>query len=377
MPDNPAPLPESETARRFLLGLRLAALLIAAIVVLTLSMPNMLRSLSIYEPVWAQLAAYGTYVGILAVETAFAVQRRKWGRLRWIALAATLAASLASCLSLPDGYAVSVSDWSFGVVGWIGVILLADRRLWELLAFLTLHETVTIVNLMLSGGGDRATLLSTAAVSISSIGFPLAGAIAATALRVVARAADHAAHQAELVRSADAIAAGLHERRRQRFAGLYDTAVPLLHGLATGALDPDEDSVQRRCAIEAARMRRLFAEMDVVPNPLLHELRHCADVADRKGILVELDSRGHWADPPLQIRRALTEAPLAALATATSWARVTVIGTPDLLSVNVIADCGPVDLPSATATGVKIKTITDRDTLWVEAQWPTTPSPQS
>jgi hypothetical protein len=78
----------------------------------------------------------------------------------------------------------------------------------------------------------------------------------------------------------------------------------------------------------------------------------------------------------LEIRRALTEAPLAVLATATSWARVTVIGTPDLLSVNVIADCGPIDLPSATATGVQLKTITDRDTLWVEAQWPTTASPQ-
>jgi hypothetical protein len=376
VPDITASLPESETARRLLLGLRLAALLIAAIVLLSLSMPNMLRSLPIYQPAWAQLAAFGTYLGILVVEAAFAIRRRGWHRLRWAALAATLVASLASCVSLPDGYGVTVSDWSFGVVGWIGVILLADRRLWELLAFLALHETITIVNLLLSGGGDRTTLLSTAGVSISSIGFPLAGAIAATALRAVARAADDAAHQAEQVRIADAIAAGLHERRRQRFASLYNTTVPLLRGLATSTLDPDEDSVQRRCAIEAARMRRLFAEMDVVPNPLLHELRHCADVADRKGILVELDSRGHWADPPLEIRRALTEAPLAALATATSWARVTVIGTPDLLSVNVIADCGPIDLPSVTAAGVQVKTIIDRDTLWVEAQWPTTPSPR-
>ena len=43
-------------------------------------------------------------------------------------------------------------------------------------------------------------------------------------------------------------------------------------------------------------MRRLFAETDMVTNPLLHELRHCADIADRKGVVVELDARGHVAD---------------------------------------------------------------------------------
>lgn len=365
--------PGAQTAKRFLVGLRLAALLIAAVVLITLSLPNMIRSLPVYQPAWAQLAAFGTLLAILAVEMVFAVRQQSWGRWRWVGLAAVIATSLASNLSLPDGYAVTPADWAFGSIGWIGVILLTGRRLWELVAFLGLVETITIVNLVLTGEGDRATLLSTAAVTVSTIGYPLAGAIAATALRRVARAAEDAAHHAEQVRAADAVAAGLHERRRQRFANLNNTAVPLLEGLASGALDPGASSVQRHCAIEAARMRRLFAEMDTVPNPLLHELRNCADVADRRGILVEFESRGHWPDPPLHIRQALTEAPLAALVTATSWARVTVIGTPDLLSVNVIADCGPVEVPPPAATGVRVRSITNEDSLWVEAQWSTSP----
>jgi len=365
-----------QTAQRFLLGLRLAALLITSIILLGLSLPNMVHNLPRYRPAWMQLAAFGVVSVILVVEGFLAFYRRSWGRVRWIGLSATIAAAIVSCVSLPAHGGVTLADWAFGTLGWVGVILLMDRRLWELVAFLALYETITITNLVLSGGTDRTTLLSAAAVSINTIGFPLAGAVAAIALGSIARTAENAAYQAEQVRTTEAIAAGLHERRRWRFAHIYETAVPLLQGLADRTLEPHEKMVQRRCAIEAARLRRLFAEIDVAPNPLLHELRHCADVADRKGILVELDSRGQWPDPPVEIRRALTEAPLAALATAVSWARVTVIGNGDILSVNVIADCGAIELPPIGTALVRIRTIIDQETLWVEAQWRTSRSPQ-
>jgi hypothetical protein len=367
----------SQTAQRFLLGLRLAALLITVVILLSLSLPNLVRSLPHYRPAWVQVTAFVVVSAILVIEGVLALRRSGWGPLRWAAVVSTIAADVAGYASLPEHGAITLADWAFGNIGWVGVILLVDRRLWELIAFLTLHESITVTALVLSGGVDRTTLLSAAALSINTVGFPLAGAVAATALRSIARAAEDAAHQAEQVRLAEAIADGLHERRRQRFANIYNTTVPLLHGLASKSLDPHDDSVQRRCAIEAARMRRLFAEIDVVPNPLVHELRHCADVADRKGILVELDSRGHWPDPPLEIRRALTEAPLAALATARSWARVTVVGTDELLSVSVIADCGQIDLPTIAVDGAQIKTILDHDILWVETQWLTNRSRQS
>jgi hypothetical protein len=127
--------------------------------------------------------------------------------------------------------------------------------------------------------------------------------------------------------------------------------------------------VQRRCAIEAARMRRLFAETDDVPNPLVHELRHCVDVADRRGVVVELEIRGHWPVPPVGIRRDLTEAALAVLATAESWARVTVVGNADLVSVGVVGDCGVVSVPRPTMPGVRIDTFSREEMLWIEVRW--------
>ena len=116
-------------------------------------------------------------------------------------------------------------------------------------------------------------------------------------------------------------------------------------------------------------MRRLFAETDTVENPLLHELRHCADIADRKGVEVELDARGHWPVPPVAVRRDLTDAALTALATADSWARVTVVGSADLVSVSVVADCAELAVPAPATPDVRVETFGSNGTVWMEAQW--------
>ncbi|NUT51646.1 MAG: hypothetical protein HOV94_30770 [Saccharothrix sp.] len=190
--------------------------------------------------------------------------------------------------------------------------------------------------------------------------------------RLGAQAASAAA-EVERVRTAEAVAAESHRRRQRRFADLSAEAIPLLEGLADGTLRPEDAEVRRRSAVEAARMRRLCAETDVVTDPLLHELRHCADVADRKGVVVELETRGSWATPPVAVRRDLTDAALTALATAGSWARVTVVGDRESVSVNVVADCGDVEPPSPATPDVRVEVLGSGGTVWVEARWqPTT-----
>ena len=116
-------------------------------------------------------------------------------------------------------------------------------------------------------------------------------------------------------------------------------------------------------------MRRLFAEVDEVANPLLHELSYCADIADRKGVVVELDSRGQWPTPPREVRRELTEAALTALATAASWARVTVVGDADLVAVNVVADCSAVDIPRPAMPAVFVDMYSNDAMVWIEVRW--------
>jgi hypothetical protein len=330
----------------------------------------MLQYLPAYQPAAGQFAVMGVYTAILGIETALVLRHRSWGAAMWPAVAITLIASFFSYLTLSTQSALAPADWSYGTAGWIGVVLLLQRPLWQLVGFLSAHELIGIAHLVL-WHADKIALLNAVSVSIDVMGFPLCVSVAATALRTVARRAEQAAALAEQVRSQEAVAAELHEKRSDRFADLNATAVPLLQALANRTADPHDPRVQRTCAIEAARMRRLFAEGDDVANPLLHALRHCADVAERKDVLVELDSRGEWPDPPVTIRRALTEAPLAVLATATTWARITVIGTPGLLSVNVVADTSPLDLRPAQTQAVTTKVVRDSGLTWVETQWAT------
>jgi hypothetical protein len=215
----------------------------------------------------------------------------------------------------------------------------------------------------------RSSLARFATGSVTVFGLPLCVAVVAAVLRRIGTEAAAATRELERVRTAEAVAATAHRRRAERFAELSTTTVPLLEGLADGSLVPSEPAVRRRCSVEAARMRRLFAETDTVENPLLHELRHCADVADRKGVEVELDARGQWPAPPVAVRRDLTEAALTALATAASWARVTVVGSAELVSVSVVADCGAVTVPSPTTPDVRVETCGDDATVWMEVQW--------
>jgi hypothetical protein len=143
--------------------------------------------------------------------------------------------------------------------------------------------------------------------------------------------------------------------------------VPLLTGLAAGVLDPADERVRTRCAIEAARMRRLFAEHDEVPDPLLHELRACVDTAERRGVTVYLGSCGQRPDVPLRIRRALTEPVLVVLTTTRSHARVTVVGSPVSVTVHAVADGDRPELPPSGEVAVSTLALDGRH--WVEATW--------
>lgn len=368
---------ERSTRAELMSRLRVGILAAASGGLMLLCLPNMLRDWKLYEPAWAQVVSFVMLAGVLAVEAALVVRGRLWPlRWQWPALGVVLLASVVSYATLPYGHAASAGDWIFGEATWVGLVVLLSRPLPVHLGFLGLHWSIALVNMLLSTDVGRAMVLRFATGSVGVIGYPLCMAVTAAAFRGIARAAARAKWQTEQVAIAEAAAAESHLRRQQRFADLDVSTMPLLEGLASGRLDPADPRVQRDCAVEAARMRRLFAEVDVVPNPLLHELRHCAEVADRKGVLVELDARGEWPDLPLPVRRDLTEAALTVLATAASWARVTVVGDPDSVSVNVLADCGPLDLPLPATPGVRLESFNTAERLWVEVRWQAGASPR-
>lgn len=363
--DNPSTSLDRVTAQ-FLFGLRVGVIAVVATVLASLSLT---RNPAAYPQFGVQVAIFLLMLVTLSIECYLAFQRRGWGRTRWVGIAVTLAATAASALSLPPGGAATSLDWAYGVVGWIGAIFLLERPLGELVAFLVAVAGINFCSLLLVPGLGIDPYLNFLSASIGTVGYPLAVGVAAAMLRTVAKQAYSASRRSAQIQAEETLATALHELRQRRFDDLSRNALPLLRGLADGQLDPNDGVVQRSCAIEAARMRRLFAESDGVPDQLMHELRMCVEVAERRGITVDLQTHGACPDPPLDIRRALTEAPLAALATARTWARVTVTASPDGIAVSTVSDSDDVQISDVLTGPVLITVLHDDRTLWVEAQW--------
>ncbi|MEU4449054.1 hypothetical protein AB0K14_06630 [Actinosynnema sp. NPDC050801] len=350
-------------------GLRIATLMLAVLTVDVLGLVNLVRHLGSHDVPAAQFGALATLTAVLATEAVLVVRRRPWGALRWPAVAVVLVAAASSYLTLPDARVATTVDWLFGAAGWPILVVLLDRPFRTTLLFLVAHELLALANLLLFHDVSRGVLARFVTGSVTVFGLPLCVAVVAAVLGRIGTRAAESTRELERLRTARAVAEAAHRRRTQRFAELNGTAVPLLAGLADGSLAPSDPAVRRDCAIEAARMRRLFAETDQVENPLLHELRHCADVADRKGVEVELDARGQWPVPPVAVRRDLTDAALTALATADSWARITVVGSAELVSVSVVADCAVRVAPPPAGTDVRVETFGGDGTVWMEARW--------
>ncbi|WP_018680541.1 hypothetical protein [Actinokineospora enzanensis] len=355
------------TAGRLVVGLRVGILVITTAVLATASL---FRNLAAYHPLWPQLAAFGTDAAIMAAELVLSARGRSWGRFRWIGLGFGYAAAVVSAVGLGAGRNTTALDWAYGTTGWVGVVLLLDQRFTHLVWFLALHEATTVAVVLL-GAPTGMSVLNALVAAVGGIGFPLGTGFGATVLRSIAARAHRAADQVEQVRSAEEVSAALHGKRRERLAELDQSAVPLLRGLADGVLDPEDPGVQRACAIEAARLRRLFAEVEDVANPLMHELAHCADVAERRGVIVDLEFAGAWSLPDRSLRRALTQAPLEVLATARTSARVTALGTPGLLTISVVADCGEIELTDPDHEGIEVEKFRQDDLTWVEVRWRT------
>ncbi|MFC7589499.1 hypothetical protein ACFQYP_41790 [Nonomuraea antimicrobica] len=262
------------------------------------------------------------------------------------ALARTLAVAILVVGSIgtaagPPGGAIADSSWAWSSVGWLGVLVLLRRPIVELGVLLTANLGVTAAFLALDNAFDEPMIMRFVTVTCIAVG---ANVIVALAGRLMQEAAQQTTEiaEAEVESYAHKQAADeVHARRQERYEYLRGQVESVLRGLADGTLDPADPAVQRRCAIEAARLRRLFAENDDVPNPLLHELLTCVDIAERRQVEVDLSTLGDLPSIPIAIRRGLTETPLAVLATAVSSARVTVVSNRDEVIVSIVADAPP------------------------------------
>ena len=271
------------------------------------------------------------------------------------------------------GGVFSPYNWAWSAYGWFAMVLLWRWPVRWLVASVAVNSVVVFLAVLDTGTADRLVVSRYVITIYGTVALQLAVVLGARALqRSARRATVDRTERAEL----DAVrlaADEVHADRARRYREIGKAVRHLLAGLARGELDPADPDVQRQASIGAARLRRLIAEHDDAPDPLVHELRACADMAERRDVAVTLETAGTVPDLPLRVRRALTEAPMHLLAAARTHARVTVISAADTgeVEVSVVADGdGAPEMDEVTTDdGVEVIWSTEGGSQWVRARW--------
>jgi hypothetical protein len=285
----------------------------------------------------------------------------------WAVALIALAASTAAAAASPAGQMLAV-NWSWGSAGWIGLLVLLRRRFTELVWFLA-AEALAILGVQAWDGLNRTNLAGFLALLAWSTGAQVAVAAGVRALDIAASQAAAATRSEHVARERQATAEVIRAARQARWLALQESAGPLVADLAAGTADPGDPQVRNRCAVQAARLRRLLAEGDEVPGSLVHELRASADVAERRGVAVEIETAGLLPPVPVPARRVITDAAIAVLTAAGSQTRITLAAVTGGLAVSFVADTGgAVRLPPA-GEEVAIEQQQDDGMLWAEARW--------
>ncbi|GAA1219849.1 hypothetical protein [Prauserella alba] len=367
--------PAEQVRDRLVRGAQTAVLLVGVAVQLTSCLPQLIANHDRFGPWWTELVAFVMLACVAVAIAAGVVHPRPMPRALAFALCGVcVAAAALASMPIPAELLLVADDWSFGIAGWYILALLLPMRMRTIAVFFACHALVTVAEVLFKGVPERHITVQMGMVSVSVFGLEIAVALLAVVLHHTASDAGEAARREERTRTAEEIAEATHRDHQARYARLLDTTVPLLTGLAYGALDPGDERVRRRAAIETARMRQLFAETDDVSDPLLHELRAGIDVAERQGVSVQLAVRGEVRPVPQPVRQELVAPAAAVLASARSTARATVVRTPAAVRVSVVADA-PAEIAAAVDTErrsrTEITTTTTNGKLWVEAVWRT------
>jgi hypothetical protein len=288
-------------------------------------------------------------------------------RLAWVIALVALAASTAAAAASPAHQMLAL-NWAWGSAGWTGVLVLLRRRFAELAWFLA-AEALATFGVQVADGLHRTDLAGFLALLAWSTGAQVAVAAGVRALNVAADQAAVAARSEHAARERQATAAAIAAARHDRWLALQENAVPLVAELAAGTADPGDPQVRSRCAVQAARLRRLLAEGDEVPGSLVHELHASADVAERRGVAVDIETAGPLPPVPGPARRVITDAAISILTAAGSQTRITLATVAAGVAVSFVADTGAVVALPAGGDGVAIQQQQDDGLLWAEVRW--------
>ncbi len=314
--------------------------------------------------IWLAFAAAGT---VSAVTLLRGIGPRV--ALPWAICIVLLAGELADTLVAPGGF-FGNHDFGFTSAGLFGLVVLWRRPFAEYLAFLVADALIALAVLILLGEATRAHLAGLIVVCAGGGALPIAIYVGVRAVAATARRAAEAEDAAARSRNARLAAEAVQAARRARYETIRATVVRLLDGLATGSLDLAADQTRQEIAVAVTRLRRFLVESDDVPDPLSHELRACADAAERRGVAVDLiAAAGTIPMLPVGTRRALTEPVIAVLAATASRARITVVASAAEVAVAIVADARLAAPIALAGDSVQCDVDEEGGQLWAQARW--------
>ncbi|RZU77754.1 hypothetical protein EV384_6495 [Micromonospora kangleipakensis] len=353
-------------------GARVAAVAIALAWHVAIGLPAVLGAWSeLAAPAavgagWLVTAAVGGLAGVRLLRGA-PLPARRLAAVLLLVDAAVFAAAGERCL-------FSTANWVWGGLAWFFLLVLWRRPVGWLLALLGAHAVIALGAVLGHDATAPADLTRYAMYVYGTSSLPVAVFVGAAAIAALARDRASTAAAAGAVAAERVAAERAREERRDRLALVGGTAEEVLAALAAGHANPADPEVRRRCVLAAARLRRLIAESDDVPDPLLHELRAAADLADRNSLPIELIAIGEPPDLPVEVRRRLADPLTAALADARRWARLTVVAGADEVVVSLVTPdhdgpyaTGP---PAADEAG-PVEQVHERDgeIRWTQTRW--------
>ncbi|MEV4134248.1 hypothetical protein AB0J72_19010 [Dactylosporangium sp. NPDC049742] len=370
-----APVGPEQVAGRYSRGATVAAVVIALCWHAGFDLPSTAGGWGQYRWPWAVAAAWAVYVVVGAVGGYMLLRRIRSAATAWVLAATALAVSVTVVAACRPEAVDTPANWATGSVGWLAVIVLWFRPARELVAFLLVNALVMLSALVVEQALTPVAFARFSMAVLGSVTLQLGYSISTHSFDIAAGWAVASSAQTAQAMARRAAIEAVALARAERQEALRLVSAQLLADLAAGA-DPADPALRHRCAVGAARLRRLLAETDDVPDPFLHELRACADVAERRGVLVAMVAVGALPDLPLPVRRVLMDSPIEVLSAAATNARVTVVGGDDAVVVSVIADAP--ELALTTHPDIGTATYRQGNLLWIETRWPAeSPSPSS
>jgi hypothetical protein len=273
-------------------------------------------------------------------------------------------------LRVSPGGVLGHFDWPFTMVGWFAVLALWRRRLPELIAFYAVNVLAGGIMLAALGEASRVNVGRFIALCCGISALQITVFCGTRMVTAMARRGAEAADELARTRSANIAAEAVQAARRSRYETITGTVAHLLEGLAVGELDLTVRSARQEVAVAVTRLRRYLVESDEVPDQLWHELQVCADAAERQGIAVDLVApAGLIPMLPVDVRRALTEPIIAALAATATKARITVVASPGEVVVAILADARLDAPPPSLHRAVESSHDAEGEMLWLQARW--------